>query len=40
VASRWWLLAAPCILIATTLLALNFLGDSLRERFDPARGRA
>ncbi len=37
--SRWWLLAAPCALIAIALLALNFLGDALRERFDPARGR-
>lgn len=40
VISRWWLLAAPCVLIAVALVALNFLGDSLRERFDPARGRA
>lgn len=40
VTSRWWLLAAPCALIALTLLSLNFLGDSLRERFDPARGKA
>jgi oligopeptide transport system permease protein len=39
VASRWWLLVAPCALIATALLSLNFLGDSLRERFDPTRSR-
>lgn len=42
VSSRWWLLVAPCSLIALALLSLNFLGDSLRERFDPmrrARGR-
>ncbi len=39
VASRWWLLVAPCTLIALTLLSLNFLGDSLRERFDPTRSR-
>jgi ABC-type dipeptide/oligopeptide/nickel transport system permease subunit len=37
--SRWWLLAAPCAAIALTLVALNFLGDELRERFDPMRGR-
>jgi len=37
--SRWWLLVAPCIAIALTLVALNFLGDELRERFDPMRGR-
>jgi ABC-type dipeptide/oligopeptide/nickel transport system permease subunit len=40
VASRWWLLAAPCILIAAALLALNLLGDSLRQRLDPMRGRS
>lgn len=39
VESRWWLLAAPCVAIALTLTALNFLGDELRERFDPMRGR-
>ena len=37
--SRWWLLVAPCFAIALTLVALNFLGDELRERFDPMRGR-
>ncbi len=40
VQSRWWLLAAPCLLIATTLVALNFIGDSLRARFDPTANRA
>jgi len=39
IASRWWLLVWPCLLIAMTLLSLNFLGEGLRERFDP-RGRA
>lgn len=38
--SRWWLLAAPCALIAGTLVALNFVGDSLRARFDPTAARA
>jgi oligopeptide transport system permease protein len=38
--SRWWLLAAPCAMIAATLVALNFVGDSLRARFDPAAARA
>jgi ABC-type dipeptide/oligopeptide/nickel transport system permease subunit len=40
VKSRWWLLAAPCALIAVTLVALNFIGDSLRARFDPTASRA
>jgi len=35
VASRWWLLLWPCLLIAITLLSLNFLGEGLKERFDP-----
>lgn len=36
---RWWLLLFPCLLLATTLLALNFLGEGLREAFDPKRSR-
>ncbi len=34
---RWWLLAWPCLLIAITLVALNFLGEALRESLDPRR---
>ncbi len=34
----WWLLVWPCALLGLTLLGLNFLGDALRERFDP-KGR-
>jgi peptide/nickel transport system permease protein/oligopeptide transport system permease protein len=33
--SRWWLLAFPAALLSATLLALNFLGDGLRDAFDP-----
>ena len=29
-APRWWLLAWPCLLLAATLLSLNFLGEALR----------
>ena len=39
VKSRWWLLFWPCLLIGSTLLALNFVGDHLKERFDPVRER-
>ena len=35
VKSHWWLLAWPAALLGVTLLALNFLGDGLRDRFDP-----
>ncbi|WP_038159122.1 ABC transporter permease [Verrucomicrobium sp. BvORR106] len=33
--SKWWLLAFPAGLMSTSLLALNFLGDGLRDAFDP-----
>ena len=33
--ARWWLLLFPCTLLAITLLSLNFLGDGLRDVFDP-----
>jgi oligopeptide transport system permease protein len=31
----WWLLVFPASAMAVTLLALNFLGDGLRDAFDP-----
>ncbi len=40
VRSRWWLLLFPCALLASTLLALNFLGEALRDAFDPRASRA
>lgn len=33
--SKWWLLAFPAVLMSLSLLALNFLGDGLRDAFDP-----
>lgn len=33
--SHWWLLVFPCLLLACTLLSLNFMGEALRERLDP-----
>jgi ABC-type dipeptide/oligopeptide/nickel transport system permease subunit len=36
----WWLLLFPCALLAITLLSLNFLGDGLRDVFDPKREAA
>ena len=39
VQSRWWLLFFPCALLGLTLLALNFVGEGLREAFDPKRAR-
>lgn len=34
---RWWLVVFPAVSMAVTLLALNYLGDSLRDLFDPKR---
>jgi oligopeptide transport system permease protein len=36
----WWMLAFPCILLVVTLLSLNFMGDGLRDVFDPKREAA
>ncbi|QDU71004.1 ABC transporter permease [Mucisphaera calidilacus] len=36
---HWWLLLFPCLLLGLTLMSLNFLGDELRERFDPRSTR-
>ncbi len=37
--SNWWLLLFPCLLLGSTLLALNFVGEGLREAFDPKRAK-
>ncbi|HSI33221.1 MAG: ABC transporter permease [Phycisphaerae bacterium] len=36
----WWMLVFPCTLLAVTLLALNFVGDGLRDVFDPKKEAA
>ncbi len=38
VRSFWWLLVFPATAMAASLLALNFLGDAMRDALDP-RGR-
>ncbi len=35
VRSNWWLLVFPAVAMCVTLLALNFLGDAIREAADP-----
>ena len=35
VKSFWWLLLFPALVMSLTLLALNFLGDALRDALDP-----
>jgi peptide/nickel transport system permease protein/oligopeptide transport system permease protein len=39
VRSNWWLLAFPALAMCLTLLALNFLGDAIREAADPKARR-
>jgi peptide/nickel transport system permease protein/oligopeptide transport system permease protein len=34
---RWWMVVFPALSMAVTLLALNFLGDALRDTLDPRR---
>jgi oligopeptide transport system permease protein len=36
----WWQLIFPCALLAITLLSLNFMGDGLRDVFDPKKEAA
>ena len=33
--SAWWMLFFPSLFFSMTLLAINFLGDGLRDAFDP-----
>ena len=35
VRTYWWLLLFPCLFLAATLMGLNFVGDGLRDAFDP-----
>ena len=39
VKSYWWLLLFPALVMSITLLALNFLGDALRDALDPRARR-
>jgi oligopeptide transport system permease protein len=39
VKSFWWLLVFPAAAMSVTLLALNFLGDALRDALDPRARR-
>lgn len=35
---HWWLIAFPALTLVLTLLALNFVGDGLRDALDPKGG--
>jgi ABC-type dipeptide/oligopeptide/nickel transport system permease subunit len=36
----WWLIVFPCAVLVIALLALNFIGDGLRDAFDPKSTQA
>jgi len=38
-ATRWWLVLGPSLFMGATLLALNLLGDGLRDALDPRARR-
>jgi len=38
--SFWWLLAFPCGILVLTVVALNFIGDGLRDALDPRANSA
>lgn len=37
ISSKWWLIVFPGVIMSLTLLALNFLGDGLRDALDPKK---
>lgn len=37
--TAWWLTVAPATILVIFVLGVNFLGDALRDRFDPLRSR-
>ncbi|NOT31574.1 MAG: ABC transporter permease, partial [Planctomycetes bacterium] len=39
-ATAWWLVLGPALFMGSTLLALNVLGDGLRDALDPRLGQA
>ncbi len=39
VVSFWWLVLFPCLWLGVTLLCFSFVGDGLRDAFDPKHDR-
>jgi peptide/nickel transport system permease protein len=34
-AGHWWIVVFPCLALVITVLCINFIGDGLRDAFDP-----
>ncbi len=39
-AGYWWLVLFPVLALLVTVLSVNFLGDGLRDAFDPKQGKS
>lgn len=37
---KWWLLVFPGAVFVITIMCINFIGDALRDAFDPKQGQA
>ena len=42
ITGKWWLVLFPCLVFVIAILCINFIGDGLRDAFDPKqdKGRA
>jgi peptide/nickel transport system permease protein len=36
---HWWIVIFPCAILVLTILSINFVGDGLRDAFDPKAAR-
>ncbi len=39
ITGHWWVVVFPCAILVLTILSINFLGDGLRDAFDPKSAR-
>jgi peptide/nickel transport system permease protein len=39
VQQKWWLVVFPCLALLFTVLAVNFIGDGLRDALDPKQAK-
>jgi peptide/nickel transport system permease protein len=39
VQQKWWLVVFPCLALLLTVLAVNFIGDGLRDALDPKQAK-
>jgi peptide/nickel transport system permease protein len=39
VQQKWWLVVFPCLALLLTVLAINFIGDGLRDALDPKQAK-